>query len=541
MTAAGPGRPANDLRAPQEDNAALLEPPLSAVPGILAANRASRRAYDYDVQGRALSDLTAQARSELLAEAVRYTSAYRDVTSQRASLDSQSDPCILLSGHQPQLFHPGVWFKNFVLSGLARKNQAVAINLVIDNDTLKAASIRVPGGSIESPTAGAIEFDLARPEVPFEERRIADRDVFGSFGQRAAEEIAPLVPAPWVRAFWPRVLLRSRESDNLGECLCQARHQVEGEMGLATLELPQGRACALGAFHWFAAHLLAQLPRFREVYNAAVAEYRKAHRIRSANHPVPDLAAEGQWLEAPFWVWSSADPRRRRLFARSGGRDTLLSDLGGFQTRLPLSSDGDGAPAVEALIALEAGGIKLRTRALTTTLWARLVLGDLFIHGIGGAKYDALTDALIERFFGLAPPAFLTASATLRLPISHERVSDADLLDVRHQLRELTFHPERRLVHPSAEDRPLIARKQSWIEREQTRANAFERCRAIRAANEAMQPRIAEERARLEQSRAALADRLRASAILDSREYAFCLHPEKTLFDCLLDISPRTT
>ena len=41
---------------------------------------------------------------------------------------------------------------------------------------------------------------------------------------------------------------------------------------------------------------------------------------------------------------------------------------------------------------LPSRGIRLRTRALTTTLFARYVLGDLFVHGIGGAKYDELGD-----------------------------------------------------------------------------------------------------------------------------------------------------
>ena len=65
-------------------------------------------------------------------------------------------------------------------------------------------------------------------------------------------------------------------------------------------------------------------------------------------------------------------------------------------------------------------GIRLRTRALITTLFARLFLGDLFLHGIGGAKYDQVTDLLVERFFGVKPPGYMTLTATLRLPIASE-------------------------------------------------------------------------------------------------------------------------
>ena len=58
---------------------------------------------------------------------------------------------------------------------------------------------------------------------------------------------------------------------------------------------------------------------------------------------------------------------------------------------------------------------KVRTRALTTTLFARLFLGDLFIHGIGGAKYDELGDEVARGFLGAPPPPFLTLSLTLWL------------------------------------------------------------------------------------------------------------------------------
>ena len=115
-------------------------------------------------------------------------------------------------------------------------------------------------------------------------------------------------------------MARSRVTNNLGACLSQARHQLEGQWGLQSLEIPQSRVCDLPAMQWFIAHLLAHLPRLWEVYNAALAEYRRQHKLRSAAHPAPDLAADGEWLEAPFWVWSADDPRRRHLFVRSARR-----------------------------------------------------------------------------------------------------------------------------------------------------------------------------------------------------------------------------
>jgi len=58
-----------------------------------------------------------QARADLLAAARRWTAAYRQVD--LASDDPEG--LIFLAGHQPELFHPGVWFKNFALGAIARQ------------------------------------------------------------------------------------------------------------------------------------------------------------------------------------------------------------------------------------------------------------------------------------------------------------------------------------------------------------------------------------------------------------------------------------
>ena len=60
---------------------------------------------------------------------------------------------------------------------------------------------------------------------------------------------------------------------------------------------------------------------------------------------------------------------------------------------------------VRAFLDLGKQGFKIRSRALTNTLYARLFLGDLFIHGIGGGKYDEVTDAIIRRYYRSSRPA----------------------------------------------------------------------------------------------------------------------------------------
>jgi hypothetical protein len=516
------------LRAPQGDGQTLVDPPAAQFSELLSRNVAAIGQYDLDLQGRSLQQLIRQGREELLAAAVAATTQYRDVDT---TLKLSAETPILLAGHQPELFHPGVWYKNFVLSRLAAGHSAVAVNLVIDSDVIKDAAIRVPTGTIADPRVEHVAFDQATVEMPLEERRISDRDCWETFGRRAANEVQSLAPSPLIEEFWPRAIARSRHTDRLGECLAQARHQQEGEWGATTLEIPQSQVCQLPAFYGFAAHLLAHLPRLWDIYNSSVGEYRRVNHVRSSAHPVPDLAASEDWLEAPFWIWSAASPRRGRLFVRQSGEELLLSNRAEIEVRVPLSPEGDARKAVSALDELSRRGIKLRTRALVTTMFARLVLGDVFLHGIGGAKYDQLTDVLIRRFFGLDPPGYLTVTATLRLPIELPAEAPEQLQALDAQLRSLSYHPETWFngASISAEASRAIESKRRWVGALQTIDNAKTRCRAIRSANEALQPLLAPERERLLKDRQRAVDALRRRSLLGSREYSFVLYPAEQL------------
>jgi hypothetical protein len=360
-------------------------------------------------------------------------------------------------------------------------------------------------------------------------------------------QLESLVAQPLLDAYWPMVRERERATGRLGAAKAQARHQLEAAWGLRTLEIPQSTVCDLPSFRFFLVFLLESLPEFLAVYNGVLAEYRRERRIRSTAHPAPDLAVEGEWREAPFWIWTAEDPRRRRLFARQTGKEIDITDRGKIEVRLP---GGNPEAAVERLAELRRGGVKIRSRALTTTLWARLFLGDLFIHGIGGGNYDRMTDRIIERFFKVPPPEFLVLSATLHLPINPEKQTYyysssqpcetgkdicSSTVTIQRLLRELTFHPELalKLVSLLPEEEALIAEKRRWIATPQTKENARIRCNAIRSINERFQPFLTGERELLLATQRVAAAKEEAEKILHWREYAFCLYPADTLREFL--------
>jgi hypothetical protein len=479
--------------------------------------------------GRPLAELRAQAKRELLLGARQYTN-YRNV-SYVSALDESSP--VVMAGHQPELFHPGVWFKSFVLSALAQRLSGNAVNLLIDNDAARNLSIKVPGGTPQAPVVHMVPLDHPAEEIPYEEREVLDQDCFATFGTRAADAIAPLVAKPLLGELWPLAQEAAQRTGNLGRSLAEARHRFEERCGLQTLEVPLSQVCQSASFTWFAAEMLCHAPSLHQIYNSSLADYRRVNRVRSRSHPVPDLATDHGYLEAPFWMWTRDDPRRRRVFVQMHRERLEITDRDKVRIDMPLSRDADERRVWLRLRELHSEWIKVRPRALVTTMFARLFLADLFVHGIGGGKYDELTDAIITRLFDLTPPAFLTATATIRLPIARLGETPTDLRRIDQTLRELQFHPERFIPLPLASQQQLIQNKRDWISRETLPAERAARHRAIEDVNLALQASIERQRLELTREREQASSRLRTAAVLGSREYAFCLFPRETLVETL--------
>lgn len=517
------------LRAPRRHGQRLIDPPLSAVAALVAENRTQAR-FPADVLGRPFSEIASLARRDLVAAARRYTAAYRDVPEQ--AFDAQAP--LVMTGHQPSLFHPGVWFKNFVLDHIARQFAATAVNLLIDNDVAPRAAIRVPTGSGQAPRLETVAFDRPQPGVPFEECRLLDRELFAGFGARVSRTVRPFSPEPLVEQLWPLAEQAARRAKRLHLCLAEARHRIEHAWGLNTLELPLSEVCCQPAFRWFMSHVMAHAGRFRTDHNGALAEYRRVNRVRSKTHPVPELAARDHWIETPFWIWTSDDPTRRPLFVHQAGTRTDLSDLHNVTLpNVPLKPAGNLDAAASFFDEREQEGIKIRPRALMTTMFARLFLSDLFVHGIGGAKYDQLTDALVQRFCGHPAPNFLVVTATAHLPIPREPVSPNDLRELRQRAREFRFHPERHL-EPTPATQPLIEEKQKWIHDETP--DLRKRHEAIYRLNGRLAGFLREKEAQTAARMREVAERLKRERIVGSREFSFCLFSSATLQALLLDI-----
>jgi hypothetical protein len=521
--------PVTRPRAPREDRAVLAEPPLTEAGKLLEKNRHVLDRPDIIILGQSLTELRRAARRSAVAAARGYLEQAGEPVPE-GDLDS-----LCVSGHQPELFHPGVWVKNFALCGLAKRHGALPLNLIIDSDAPKSTALRVPVWRAAETAAMLqaeawrvvqVPYDDWHGEIPYEERSVQNEGFFASF----AERLRPLAQAwnfePLLAAFWGEAASPARRAMGLGERFASARRVFERQWGCHNLEVPLSRLLSLEPGGTFICHVLANMHRFHLIYNDAVRSYRDRYGQRSRTRPVPDLAQYGDWLEAPFWVWQVGQKRRSRLFVRAYG-GTIELQVGGQSW--PALSLQDPLPAWRRLVA---AGHKIRTRALTTTMFARLLLADLFLHGIGGALYDEITDEIMHRFYGIEPPSFLTLSATLLLPFPRFAADERACLDLAHTLRDLHWNPQRHVAEASLEraSKELADARRAWTARvEADRAGRRRRFEAIRALNRGLRPFLYERERSLAQRLQACRADAAANQILARRDYAFCLYPEAEL------------
>jgi hypothetical protein len=503
------------LRAPRDSGAVVAEPPLAEVGRLLELNRARLRQSSADFLGRSWAELRQRARQCALDAAREY------LPESVEPIPSANNLSLLMAGHQPDLFHPGVWVKNFALNGLAWQHGAVPVNLVVDYDSVKSTALHVPSLR-DVPHLVRVPYDRSTLEVPYEERHVLDEAEFASLPGRVSWEWDS---RPMLHDFWITVCQQTSRTTLLGERLTAARRAWERRWGCHNLEVPVSRLCRTEPFAWFACHLLHDLPRFHTIYNECVHAYRQAHGLRSRNHPVPDLVKDGDWLETPFWAWRQGVKRRGRLMARRSADGVELRVGSESWGTLPLR-----APySVEAWQDLEKRGYKVRPRALTNTLFARLFLCDLFIHGIGGAKYDELTDAIARQFYGIELPAYLVLSATLLLPVPLHTARLDDCRRLAQELRDLHWNPQRHIDLESAAAK-LGLQKQAVINQQpDTRRTRRERFHRLRGLTEHLREYTLEREWKLREELAKCEQQVQANALLRRRDYPFCLYPEAML------------
>jgi hypothetical protein len=391
-----------------------------------------------------LAEERAAARAEILELARRQTEAMDEAAV------AAPDPALplLVTGHQPDLYHPGIWAKNFIVDAVCRRTGFSGLNLTVDSDLPSSRGVELPETSGEGWRRHPLVIPEIRPGVPWERQAPLGRAGWSRFLERVRAVLpAPLHPV--LDDFESRVLeSRSVErARTLADSLARARRVWEGRPSY--LELDVSTLCATGPFYRFVASVLGRLEAFFAAHNDGLAAYRKARRIRSAANPVPDLRHRDDLWETPFWCVHPGGERGGLFLERAGGGWRVQSKDTTFGTL----EDGDETAWDERLRAMmERGGAGLRPRAVTLTLFVRRWLADTFLHGVGGARYERASDSFASAFFAEKAAPWGVASATFCLTALGPPPEE-DARALRRALRDLVHNPQRFVVDPSGVER----------------------------------------------------------------------------------------
>lgn len=190
------------------------------------------------------------------------------------------------TSHQPELFHAGIWVREFVLAELEKRGWE-ATYFEADSSRCRVEAI-VPA---HNPLRVERHF-LAEGRL----------DCLPAPGERAWNEFLDRLELP-VRRDW-------LEAPNLGRFLAALRHRA------APHELTrrwQSDWASSPVCRRLLDPILADPRGFREVFNQVCRELRTRHGWRSRAHPFPDLRQEGERIELPLWcdgraVWSDSVP-----------------------------------------------------------------------------------------------------------------------------------------------------------------------------------------------------------------------------------------
>src|SRR3990167_4605762 len=566
---------------PKNNREVFLYPALDRIPELVLENRRKISGYKFEINGIPFQVLRDKTRMDVVRQAVCYTNRIKslirkDPSGQRrydrtgmqkdTSLQAAQDRLcineltldyetiknipIIQTGHEPILYHPGIWIKNHLVQYLVNKLDGIGVNMIVDNDACNMCFMYVPILSEISTSVGKVAFVKNKDHVAYEEIVFDDFEPILKF----KEEVIDLLSKNDFREdvkttmedmqdMFGQFINRIGEyhqqgcSDMVG-LLTAARKSLEEDFGIENLEAPVSRMCDTDGFYHFLLHILHETERFAKIYNEKMAEYRRIHKIRSKANPLPDLKVLGDSIELPFWVWK-AEGQRAKCYRVNEGEDIKITD--GAEVLVTIKKNDDVINNITRLRILMEAGIKIRPRAITTTMFSRLFFSDVFIHGIGGAKYDTITDEIIKEFFGIDPPDFITISATLYLPLDAYDSDERGLYGLQRSIGDMRYNPER-YAPKDAQNEPefinSVKEKQRLLKMLAV-GNADEKRRYFRRVKELNKLMLSQVHTELQKKHReinAIREKLAYNEVVRFREFPICLYSTKILKDYLLNV-----
>ncbi len=414
------------MSSPLEGNVRLCEPPPDEWEAAALQNRETAGAC-----GIIAADERQALRARLFRDASAYTArlGLHGNSAPPAPGERELDPLFFGAGHQPVIPHLGLIMKTKMLERQAGA-RGVGINVIVDVDAGEGGLFRYP----KRTGSGRVERqwgNIAAGAQLFLGQRLLDQASLAKELGRAAEALRELGlenAAANVERAMPWYIERAGRP--IAEASAAARRLWENSRRY--LDIPLSQILGYPEVQAFFGRLLEKFEALHDTYNRVLDNYRAQRGIDNPANPFPDLRSSDGWVELPFWLVDAEKGERGALYAARRGR--------ALEWRM------EERPAAlipeEDILFYERHlepGLVLAPRAMTLSLLLRFCLFDLFIHGTGGARYDACTDEFIEAYFGCRPPRIAAASATERL-FTGQIAAYERARSLADKKREIYFH-----------------------------------------------------------------------------------------------------
>ena len=360
-----------------------------------------------------------ELRRKLIKSALEFTEELNTLSAERLKRDifikdgSYSEDEIILSGHQPEIYHHGILFKNFLLNQYSKEKKVTGINLIIDTDEGLAGTVVYPVVTDGIPGKKKAAFNTELRPYIFQNIPAKEK-VRGLF-----DEIQSAVDVSEYRQYY-----EAMEGRPVVEAHTIIRRIFEKSPSY--LEVPLSAILSFSEVKDFFLRIIKDAQNFAASYNSTLQQFRTDEKIKNKANPFPDLEVSAGSIELPFWILDKSLQTRAPLIVR----DSSAAIVNYNNISIPLAEIAENFMIVP--------------KAALITLFSRLLLGDAFIHGLGGAKYDRFTDRLIKNYFKLPAPQFFVASADVYYYSQQVEQYEKDKFAAEER-RKMGFHVEKYL------------------------------------------------------------------------------------------------
>jgi len=386
-----------NFSVPEERNRLFTRPAFKNWPSVLGKNK------------NALSVVNKRdtSRNELVNIAARYT---KMLGLPVADLKGTAE--LIVTGHQPNWHHCGIFAKTIVADKFAGQINGTAIQLVLEHDICNT-SMPVPAAGDDGVVKlETIPLERKRQNIPLEFRFVPAGEQLIKFVNTASRACENSFCSNLWEADVSKIIDSSWSCRNIADIITQLQARLSAALGIEVIYLPVSLISQSDSFFRFVSTVISDAARFGSVYNRAIKNKRLSENLKQSETVRPlKIDYLNNVIELPFW-----------LLRKTGKRSSLYVSIDDKNIRLGTSDttigtiDSSKNKKQQLRQILKKNNCSIRPKAVTLTLFTRLHLADLFVHGTGAVNYEYITDHLIKNHYKISNVNFGVATATMTLP-----------------------------------------------------------------------------------------------------------------------------